>query len=459
VFAFKDFGTPQLAFSLAQANLSQKIKEIEMSGILNFLIRDIVGTPAILVGLIALIGLLLQKKPFSAVLAGGVKTAAGYLIFSSGSTIAVGVLNNFLSPLIQKTFNLTAPAAAAGGIGYPKFLETWGGYVTVAVALGFIINLILARFSPFKFIYLTGHLMIVGAEVTMAGLLASFLTINPVVAIIITGILLGIYWTLQPAIINKFMKGVTKSDDLAYGHTSAFACWLAAFFGRFVGKPAESTEDIEMPTAFEFFKDTVVSLSLVLGIFSVILAIVAGPKLTGEFSLTKNYIVYALIQGFTFGAGISIVLYGVRLIIGELVPAFRGISKVLVPGAKPALDCPIVFAYAPNAVIIGFLASFGAFLLSMVLIGVAGWGVIIPSMIPIFFPGAAAGVFGNSTGGWKGAILGGAICGFLLAFGQLIVGNALAASVPYQALRSDPDTHLLSLIGTQLGNIFKLFGA
>ena len=425
--------------------------------ILNLIIRSIVGTPAILIGLIATIGLLLQKKSFSQVLAGGVKTAAGYLIFSGGSGIVVGVLN-VLSPVIQAAFGLTAPAADAGGIGYPTFLATWGGYVTIAVAVGFLMNLLLARVTPFKYVYLTGHLMIVGAEVVMCGLLVTYPNIRPSIAIIVTGLLLGIYWTLQPAYMNKHMKNVIKSDDLAYGHTSSLACWLAATLGKFVGKPEESTEDVEVPTALEFLKDTVVSLSLVLGIFFVVVAAIAGPEIVNTFAGGKNYIVYALIQGFTFGAGISITLYGVRLIIGELVPAFRGIAKVLVPGAKPALDCPIVFPFAPNAVVIGFLSCFGAFLICMVLFGVLGWGVIIPGMIPIFFPGGASGVFGNSTGGWKGAILGGLICGILLAGGQLIVGNALQSTVPYQAMRADPDTHLLPLIGTQLGLLLRGMG-
>ena len=425
--------------------------------ILNLIIRSIVGTPAILIGLIATIGLLLQKKSFSQVLAGGVKTAAGYLIFAGGSGIVVGVLN-VLSPVIQAAFGLTAPAADAGGIGYPTFLATWGGYVTIAVAVGFLMNLLLARVTPFKYVYLTGHLMIVGAEVVMCGLLVTYPNIRPSIAIIVTGLLLGIYWTLQPAYMNKHMKNVIKSDDLAYGHTSSLACWLAATLGKFVGKPEESTEDVEVPTALEFLKDTVVSLSLVLGIFFVVVAAIAGPEIVNTFSGGKNYIVYALIQGFTFGAGISITLYGVRLIIGELVPAFRGIAKVLVPGAKPALDCPIVFPFAPNAVVIGFLSCFGAFLICMVLFGVLGWGVIIPGMIPIFFPGGASGVFGNSTGGWKGAILGGLICGILLAGGQLIVGNALQSTVPYQAMRADPDTHLLPLIGTWLGTLLQGVG-
>ena len=423
--------------------------------ILRFFMSDIVGTPAILIGLIATLGLLLQKKSFSEVVSGGVKTAAGYLIFQGGAGIVVGVLT-FLGPTIQTAFGLTAPAT--GGIPYDEFLAEWGGYATAAVAVGFVTNLILARITPLKFIYLTGHLMIVAAEVVIAGLLVTYPGISPATAIISTGLLIGIYWTIQPAIMQKFMRGVTGTDDLAYGHTSAIGAWLAAFFGKFVGKPEDNAEDLELPEALDMFKDTVVSLSLVLGIFTVVVGLIAGPAAVGEFSGGTNYVVYSLLQGLRFGAGISVVLYGVRLIIGELVPAFRGISKKLVPGARPALDCPIVYPYAPTAVVIGFISSFVGFMVAMLIIGVAGWGVVIPNMIPIFFPGAAAGVFGNSTGGWKGAILGGFLMGVLLAFGQLIVGNFLATSVAYQALRADPDTHALPLLGGALGRLLQLLG-
>lgn len=425
-----------------------------LNAVVDLIMKDIVGQPALLVGLIAVVGLLLQKKSFATVLAGGVKTTVGYLLIVGGAGMVVGVLLNTLSPMIQAAFGLVAPAAEAGGIGYPRFLQEWGGYATVAVALGFVINLILARVTRFKYIYLTGHLMIFIAENIFIAILAGFPGINPGLLIVITGIICGVYWTLQPAYMQKLMKGVTGTDDLAYGHTSSFNCWLAAKLGKFVGKPEDSAEDVELPEFLEFFKDTTVSLGLVLGLVTVVVTLIAGPTKAGELSGGRNYIIYGLMQGLTFGAGITVMLYGVRMIIGELVPAFRGIAKSLVPGAKPALDCPIVFPYAPTAVLLGFVGAFLSFMVWMFVFGAAGWGVVIPPMIMLFFPGGAGGVFGNSTGGWKGAILGGVICGTLLAFGQLIVGHVLMPSVPYYAMLDDPDVHILNWILVKLSSLF-----
>ncbi len=421
--------------------------------VLDLIMKDIVGQPALLVGLIAAIGLILQRKSFATILAGGVKTTVGYLMIQGGAGMVVGVLVATLSPLIEAAFGVTAPAAEAGGIGLPNFLAQWGGYATLAVSLGFVVNLLLARLTPFKYIYLTGHLMIFLAENIFIAFLAGWPTISPGLLVVITGILCGIYWTLQPAYMQKLMKGVTGTDDLAYGHTSSLNCWLAAKLGRFVGSPDESAEDVELPESLEFFKDTTVSLGFVLGLVTVIVALFAGAATAGELSGGTNYIIWALVQGLTFGAGISVMLYGVRMIIGELVPAFRGIAKSLVPGAKPALDCPIVFPYAPTAVLIGFVGAFVAFVIWMLIFGARGYGVIIPPMIMLFFPGGAGGVFGNSTGGWKGAILGGVICGSLLAFGQLIVGRVLLPSVPFYALQADPDVHIMDWVLAQIAGL------
>ena len=50
-----------------------------MKGLLT-LIVDILKVPSILVGLIAMIGLLVQKKPFTDIVKGTIKTILGFLV-------------------------------------------------------------------------------------------------------------------------------------------------------------------------------------------------------------------------------------------------------------------------------------------------------------------------------------------------------------------------------------------
>ena len=50
--------------------------------------------PALLVGLLAVLGLLLQKKKATAVVQGGIKTFAGFLILTGGAGILLGNLGS-----------------------------------------------------------------------------------------------------------------------------------------------------------------------------------------------------------------------------------------------------------------------------------------------------------------------------------------------------------------------------
>ena len=88
----------------------------------------------------------------------------------------------------------------------------------------------------------------------------------------------------------------------------------------------------------------------------------------------------------------------------------------MVPDSKTALDCPIVYPYAPNAVLIGFISSFAGGLASMVIMILTGSVVILPGVVPHFFCGATAGVIGNASGGVRGATIGAFFQGVLISF-------------------------------------------
>ncbi|MDE9621053.1 PTS transporter subunit IIC, partial [Citrobacter portucalensis] len=61
---------------------------------LQFIIHDVLGTPAILVGLFSMIGLLLQKKAVSEVISGTLKTIMGFVILTSGAAIVATTGND-----------------------------------------------------------------------------------------------------------------------------------------------------------------------------------------------------------------------------------------------------------------------------------------------------------------------------------------------------------------------------
>lgn len=65
---------------------------------LHFLIYDVLGTPAILVGLFSLIGLLLQKG-ISDVISGTLKTIMGFVILTAGAGIIAYTLTILASCL------------------------------------------------------------------------------------------------------------------------------------------------------------------------------------------------------------------------------------------------------------------------------------------------------------------------------------------------------------------------
>jgi len=151
-------------------------------------------------------------------------------------------------------------------------------------------------------------------------------------------------------------------------------------------------------------------------------------------------------------------LAGVRLILAEIVPAFKGIAEKIVPDAKPALDCPVVFPYAPNAVLIGFLSSFLGGIVGMIILILIGRSIpvaiILPGVVPHFFCGATAGVFGNATGGRKGAFWGSFAHGLLITFLPVFLMPVLGGLGYANTTFSDAD---FGVVGIILGNILRLF--
>ena len=193
------------------------------------------------------------------------------------------------------------------------------------------------------------------------------------------------------------MQEITGDDSLALGHFGSSCYFISAQIGK-IFKGGKSTEEVSFPQGLSFLRDNTISIAIV---------------------MFCCYIVVA----------------GVRLLIAEIVPAFKGISEELIPNSKPAIDCPIVFPFAPNAVLIGFLSSFiggivGLAALAMMNQSGIAAAIILPGAVVHFFCGATAGVCGNATGGLKGCVAGSFVHG--------IPGGSLSATEYFAYRGSTP---------------------
>jgi PTS system ascorbate-specific IIC component len=411
--------------------------------ILAWIGTNLLGQPAILLGLIAFIGLLLQKKPTDELITSTFKVMIGVVMMIAGAVLFVQELLNFQ----------TLVGAAVGvQLKYPPnyvslsdFTARFGSYAAMIMTIGFLLHLLIARFTSLKFVYLTGHLMWWVSLTVVATILTVMPNSSPILILGIGSLVMALYWSLQPAYIHGAMKEVMGSDEIAYGHTSSSAAFLGFKLGKYVGKPEESTEAITFPKGLSFFKDYAVSTAVILGLIMIIASAAcyfASPATLAKLAGDLNPVIWAFLRGIYFAVAIVVLLTGVRMFIAEIVPAFRGIAQKVIPGARPALDCPVVFPQAPTAVVIGFVSGLIVFLIFMAIFLATGFAVIIPPMIMLFFPGGAAAVFGNRSGGWKGAVLAGAINGTFLAIGQAVTLPALTYA-PELATLADPDWYII----------------
>lgn len=440
---------------------------------LNFII-NILSTPAICVGLLAMVGLILQGKPIEEVIKGTVKCIVGFLVISAGasyiqtgSLLAFGEIFNFAFNMQGVVPNNEAVVSLA--------LTQFGSDSAYIMVLGMILNIVLARFSRLKYIFLTGH-----HTLYMACMLAVVLSICGLSGFplwIAGGCLLAFVSAFSPWFLSSSMEKIVETDELGFGHFGGFGYWVSAQCGKLFAKKAdETTEDINFPQRLTFLRDSTVSIGITMIVFFLVVTAVAvskglmdqdpanfanlGGLLVGGDTKT-HWAVWAITCGLNFSGAVYVILSGVRLVVSEIVPAFRGIAEKLVPGAVPAIDCPVVFPYAPNAVLIGFLVSFAGGIVGLLILiafnaSIAPVALILPGVVPHFFCGASAGVFGNAEGGWRGCVLGSFVHGLLITFLPAAVMPVFTNMGFTSATFSDADFSWMALI---FGNLSLSVGA
>jgi PTS system ascorbate-specific IIC component len=382
--------------------------------ILLFII-ELIKIPAVILGLISMIGLILQRKGFGDVLSGTIKTILGLLILSIG----IGGLIAALTP-IQNMFQVgfsgtglqtfvTYDEGVVGAVQSANVQEL-GAAIAWTLLFGYIVHVILARITSSRYLYLTGHMIWIHAG-AFAILFHSF-GLSLFWTVVLASLVDGAYMTFMPALAQPVMRLITGTDDIAFGHGQTLLNMLGAWVGKLIGKKEDSAESMNVPQGLNFFRDMAISISLIMLVVALVAAIVAVaqvgiPAFEKNISGGQNWLVFTILQALGFTAGVLVMLQGVRMLIAEIVPAFKGIGEKAIPGAKPALDCPVIYPFAPNSLLIGLISGTIGQVVAMILLAVMKWPIPLPSMIAAFFASGSGAIFGNATGGRRGAWAGG----------------------------------------------------
>ncbi|MGP4025664.1 PTS ascorbate transporter subunit IIC [Actinomadura sp. 3N407] len=414
--------------------------------ILTFLADNVFGQVPILIGLITLIGLILQRKRFEDVFAGALRATIGVVILFIGVEVFTGGLTSFQTVLASAMG--TTPPKADNTLA--DFLTDQGGTIALVITVAFLVHVLVVRLFPAaRYLYLTGHLMFWISTVTVASLVTIAPGADQLTLVLCGAGFVAAYWTLQPLWMRPLMRRVVPDDRFGYAHTSSLACLITGYAARPLGSREKyDTEKLKLPRQLSFFKDVNVSTALIISVIMLVAVAFADggvvSEAAAEMDAKLSPWVWALLVALRFAGGIAILLFGVRMFLAEIVPAFKGFSDRVIPGTRPALDAPTVFPVAPTAVMVGFVASTAVFLVCLGVFAGAGWFTLAPPMIMLFFVGGAAGLFGNVVSGWRGAALGGVITGLILAVGQAVTWGLYEKTAPELATLADPDWYAIA---------------
>ena len=117
------------------------------------LFLNIFGQPAIIIALVAFIGLVLQRAKLSKIITGTLLSFIGFVLIKTGGKILGGVLIMF-SNMFTHAFGMHGVVPSNEAIT-ALTMESLGTSAAFILFFAMIINLLLARFTRFKSIYLS----------------------------------------------------------------------------------------------------------------------------------------------------------------------------------------------------------------------------------------------------------------------------------------------------------------
>lgn len=406
----------------------------------------------LIMSLYVLIGGLLTHQNWKKTGRSMIRAAIGVILLTLGGEVIMKSLVS-LTYVFQRGFRVIGILSSNERLlAYTD--SQFGGLVYGIMLIGMATNVLLARYTKYKYVFLAGHQVLFMSGALAA--IATYLTLSPVIGMVGAGVLLGGMMTIFPHLLQPYTEQITGKKEMAVAHFSSLGFWLCAWIGKLFKK--EESEPIRKKTGNGFLDDYIVSTALFMSAIFLISTILAERTYVEDITGGKFYLLFALEQGLIFTGGVYIVISGVRLIIQEIMPIFQSVAKRFVPNAIPALDVSVLFVYQRSRLILGFIGALVGGVLAMMFMGTWNVWVIIPSSAVFFFSGAGAGLYGYSTGGKLGGFFSAVLFGFGLGVLPILTMRVLTDLGFYRVVFTEIDFQILAGLAVGIRKIFQMLG-
>ncbi len=396
-----------------------------MQSVIDFLVGDLLVTPTILIGILVMIGYMLQKSGAVKTITGTIGAMVGLQLIIFGGGQFAGVFKPITKAVcdatgiqgyIMDSYAMKAASQEALGIRF--------GWMAYVFLIAFAVNILMVFFGKYtkaKGVFLTGNAGTAHAQAMLWLVIANFALPNNALTVIVAGVLTGIYWAYSTTLAAGVVDEVTEGGGFTVGHNQQIGIW---FFGRLApklsGKKKVDCEDMKLPGWLAIFNNNVTSVCILMFVFvsafCAPLGISGIQKLAGD----QHWLIYLIMVGIQFSMYMVILLQGVRMLCSELTASFQGIQQKLVPNAIPAIDVAALLPFSPNAATLGFLFCTLGTVLSMGLLLLFHSPImVLPGFIPLFFSGGPIGVVANKKGGLRAVIICCVLLGMIQTFGTV----------------------------------------
>lgn len=381
----------------------------------------ILREPSLFLGIIVLIGTLVQKKTVTEIIAATFKTIVGMRLVQVGANLLVQSSTPMMEMVLLR-FNVQARIADPWtGVGESISLlegDPLLSRISLIMAGAWLLHLLLSRFTRLKSVHLAAQILF-SDTVLVCYFIYAITNVFNWLTVALMVVLLAIYWWLWPSLMANPMKRLIPDGSMTIGHNTMVGGILAILIARLTGDVKHDTEELNLPKWLKIMEDRIPSNSLIMALLFLGIAQLTRSEIISQVTGATDPMIFAFNRSIDMVAGLTFILYGVGIFQKELVPAFEGFARHIVPGAIPAMDAIVIWKYAPKATILGVISMITGMILGILLQVVVGSPYItIPSAIPMFIGGSTIGAFVSKFGGVRGTIISCVAIGVIQVFGS-----------------------------------------